>query len=92
MNQPVSIRLNDRNKANVDRFAKMTRRSRSFVINEALEAYLKDRIRYLDQLNEAVADAQSGYGHSSEQVHAWMKSWGTKNESPAPGPDITPGS
>ena len=91
MNQPVSIRLNDRNKANVDRFAKMTRRSRSFVINEALEAYLKDRIRYLDELNEAVADAQSGYGHSSEQVHAWMKSWGTKNESPAPSPDITPG-
>lgn len=92
MNQPVSIRLNDRNKANVDRFAKMTRRSRSFVINEALEAYLQDRMRYLDELNEAVADAQSGYGHSSEQIHAWMKSWGTKNESSAPSPDITPGS
>ena len=50
---------------NIDRFAK---RSRSFVVNETVAAYLKDRIRYLDELNEAVVDAQSGYGHSSEQM------------------------
>jgi len=92
MAQPVSIRLEDQNKANVDRFAKMTKRSRSFVINEAVEAYLKDRVQYLEELNEAVADAQSGYGHSSEQIHTWMKSWGTKNELPTPTPDITPNS
>lgn len=42
------------------------------------------------ELNEAVADAQSGYGHSSDQIHTWMKSWGTENELPAPEPDITP--
>jgi len=92
MAQPVSIRLENQNKANLDRFAKMTKRSRSFVINEAVEAYLKDRIHYLHELNEAVADAQSGYGHSSEQIHTWMQSWGTENEHPAPNPDITPNS
>ena len=91
MTQPISIRLDDRNKENVDHLAKMTRRSRSFIINEAVEAYLKDRIQYLDELNEAVADAQSGYGHSSEHIHAWMKSWGDEDEYPAPKkPDITP--
>ena len=61
MAQPVSVRLEDDNKKNVDRFAKMTKRSRSFVINEAIAAYLEDRIQYLDELNEAVADARSGY-------------------------------
>ena len=90
MAQPVSVRLDDQNKANVDRLAKMTKRSRSFIINEAVEAYLKDRIQYLNELNEAVADAQSNYGHSSEQIHTWMKSWGTENELPEPTPDITP--
>lgn len=90
MAHPVSVRLEDQNRENVDRFAKMTKRSRSFIINEAVEAYLKDRIQYLVELDEAVADAHSGYGHSSEQIHTWMKSWGAENEFPAPEPDITP--
>ena len=90
MAQPVSVRLEDQNRDNVDRFAKMTKRSRSFIINEAVEAYLKDRIQYLVELDEAVADAQSGYGHSSDQIHTWMKSWGTEKELSAPEPDITP--
>ena len=91
MTQPVSIQLEDQNKAYIDLFAKMTKRSRSVVINEAVSAYLKDHIQYLDQLNDAVAEAESGYGHSSEQMHAWMKSWGTENELPVPTPDMTPG-
>lgn len=90
MAQPVSVRLEDQNRDNVDRFAKMTKRSRSFIINEAVEAYLKDRIQYLVELDEAVTDAQSGYGHSSDQIHTWMKSWGTENELSAPEPDIMP--
>jgi len=92
MTQPVSIQLEDQNPAYIDLFAKMTKRSRSVAINEAVSAYLKDHIQYLDQLNDAVAEAESGYGHSSEQMHAWMKSWGTENELPVPTPDITPGS
>lgn len=72
MTQPISVRLDDQNKENVDRLAKMTKRSRSFIINEA------------------VADAQSGYGHSSEYTHTWMKSWRREYERPAPTLDITP--
>jgi len=64
MIQPVSVRLEDHNRTNVDRFAKMTKRSRSFIINEAVEAYLQDQIQHLEDLNEAVADAQSGHGHT----------------------------
>ncbi len=84
MSQPISIRLDDQNRENIDLLAKMTKRSRSFVINEAVATYLKDRIQYLEELNTAVADAQSGYGNSSEQIHAWMKSWGTENELQTP--------
>jgi predicted transcriptional regulator len=90
MAHPVSVRLEDRNKENVDRFAKMTRRSRSFIINEAVEEYLRDRVRYLTELDEAVEDAHSGYGHSSEQIHTWMESWDTDHELASPEPDILP--
>jgi len=92
MTQPVSVRLDDQNRANVDRFAKLTKRSRSFIINEAVEAYMNDRIQYLQDLEKAVTDAKSGYGHSSDQIHKWMKSWGDENELAAPEPDITPNS
>ena len=87
---PTTVRFRERTRENVTRFAKLTKRSRSFIINEAVEVYLKDRIHYLEELNEAVADAHSGFGHSSGQIHTWMKSWGTENELPAPAPDITP--
>ena len=90
MGRPISVRLADDNQDKVDRFAKMTKRSRSFIINEAVEHYMRDRVKYLEEITEAVEDAQSGYGHSSHQIHAWMKSWGTENELPSPEPDITP--
>ena len=90
MSRPISVRLADNNQDKVDRFAKMTKRSRSFVINEAVEYYMRDRAGYLEDITEAVEDAHSGYGHSSDQIHAWMKSWGTDNELDSPSPDITP--
>lgn len=92
MANPISVRLADQNQEALDKFAKITKRSRSFVINEAVEAYMQDRIQYLEELTEAVEDSKSGYGHSSTQIHAWMKSWGTKDELPAPQPDIVPNS
>jgi predicted transcriptional regulator len=87
---PVSVRLSETNRANMDRFAKLTRRSRSFIINEAMETYLRDRIAYLEEIEEALEEVHSGYGHSSGQIHAWMQSWGTENELPTPSPDIVP--
>jgi len=84
MTQPISIRLEDQNKANVDHFAKITKRSRSFIINEAVEAYMQDRIKYFNELDEAIEEVHSGAGHSSENIHKWMKSWGTKDELPPP--------
>mgnify|MGYP000002876265 CR=1 FL=1 len=90
MGNPISIRLADDNQEMVDRFAQMTKRSRSFVINEAVEQYMRDRIQHLEELTDAVADAKSGYGHSSNQIHTWMRSWGSDDEQSSPEPDIIP--
>jgi predicted transcriptional regulator len=90
MANPISVRLDGQNQQNLDRFAKMTKRSRSFIVNEAVQAYMKDRIQYLEELNEAVEDAQSGYGHSKDQIHAWMHSWGVEDEIASPTSDIAP--
>jgi len=82
--QPVSVRLENKNRKNIDHFSKITKRSRSFIINAALEDYLKDRIKYLGELDDAVSQAENGEIHTSDEIHTWMKSWGTKNELPSP--------
>jgi predicted transcriptional regulator len=83
MTQPISIRLDDKNKTNIDRLAKMTRRSRSYIINEAVESYLRDRIAYLNDLDEAISSIDTQPTEDAERVFAWMKTWGTKQEKPA---------
>lgn len=45
---PTSNRLNEKNRKNVDRFSKLTNRSRTYTINQALDAYVQDRIAYVE--------------------------------------------
>jgi predicted transcriptional regulator len=85
-----SVRLPDALRDDVDALAELTKRSRSYIVKEAVAIYMKDRTAYLRDLNEAVADAESGYGHSAEQVFDWMNTWGTEDETSAPAPDIRP--
>jgi predicted transcriptional regulator len=85
-----SVRLPDNVKTQVEELARLTKRSRSFIINEAVSTYMQDRADYIRDLNEAVKSAESGVGHSSEQIFGWMRSWGTANELPSPAPDILP--
>ncbi len=88
--QTFSVRLPDDVRKQVDELARITKRSRSFIVKEAVESYVRDRSAYVQELDEAVASTESGYGHSGEQIHNWMNSWGTENELAAPEPDIRP--
>ena len=85
-----SVRLPDSLRDDVDALAELTKRSRSYIVKEAVALYMKDRTAYLRDLNEAVADADSGFGHSGEQVFDWMKTWGTEDEASPPAPDLEP--
>ena len=48
--ETFSIRLSDALKQEVDEIARLSRRSRSFVINEAVSAYVSGRADHLRQL------------------------------------------
>lgn len=86
--ETFSVRLPDELKAEVDRLATMTKRSRSFIVKEAVAAYMHERTAYMRELDEAMQSAASGVGHSGDQIFDWMRSWGTRNELPEPKPDI----
>ncbi len=79
---PTTIRLNEQNRKNVDRFSKLTNRSRSYIINEALDAYVQDRIAYVEELDQAVASIDNEPTYEAEKVFSWMNTWGTEEEKP----------
>lgn len=85
-----SVRLPEELKSEVDRFAALTKRSRSFVIKEAVASYMEEQRAYLEALDEAIAEADKGIFVSGEAVDAWLRSWGTDNVLPTPEPDIFP--
>ncbi len=77
---PTTVRLKEQNREDIDRFSKLTKRSRSFIVNEAVELYMKNRIHYLEELNEAVASIDTEPTYPAEEVFTWMKTWGTDDE------------
>lgn len=86
--ETLSIRLPDDVKSHVDEIARIRKRSRSFIIKEAIELYVRERAEYARELDEAVKSAQSGAGHSSQQVYGWMDAWAAGDKRPIPAPDI----
>lgn len=79
---PLTVRLPEKTRADVDRFAELTKRSRSFIIKEAVEQYLQDRSAYLAELDAAVASIDAAETYDAETVFDWMKTWGTADEKP----------
>ena len=88
--QTLSVRLPDNLKKELDTLARLSKRSRSFIIREAVEAYVEDQREYLRAIDEALAEADKGVFHSSEQAFKWMRALGTEHEYPIPEPDIRP--
>lgn len=88
--ETFSVRLPDGVRNQVDEIARVSKRSRSFIIKEAVELYVRDRAKYARELDEAVKSAESGIGHSAEQVFGWMDSWAAGDKHALPSPDVYP--
>lgn len=83
----TSIRLQPDVETGLDAVTEKLQRSRNWVINEAVREYVAKRklddARWADTL-EALEDVAAGRVVSGEAVEAWLTSWGTANELPAP--------
>jgi predicted transcriptional regulator len=88
--ETFSVRLPDEVRKQIDQIARLSKRSRSYVINEAVESYVNNRAAYIRELDEAVASADQQAGYSGEAIFKWLDSWGTEHELPSPKPDVFP--
>jgi RHH-type transcriptional regulator, rel operon repressor / antitoxin RelB len=80
----VSVRIDPAIKKRLEKLAKSTGRSRSFLAAEAINEYLDLNEWQVAGIEKAVASLDRGEGVPHERVKEWVSSWGSKKERPAP--------
>jgi RHH-type rel operon transcriptional repressor/antitoxin RelB len=79
-----TVRVDPAIKKRLEKLAKSTGRSRSFLAAEALSQYLDVNEWQVAGIRKAMASLERGEGVPHDQVKAWVDSWGGKNERAAP--------
>ena len=65
---PVTGRIDKAISERLDALAKSTARSRSFLIAEAVKAYVKDQAWQIEAIKEGIEDADQGKFASDEKI------------------------
>lgn len=79
-----TVRVDSDVKKRLERLARSTGRSPSFLATEAINEYLEINEWQVAGIKRAVASLDRGEGISHDSVKDWVASWGSKNEKPAP--------
>jgi RHH-type rel operon transcriptional repressor/antitoxin RelB len=80
----VSVRIDSRVNKRLEKLAKSTGRSRSFLAAEAINEYLDLNEWQVAGIQKAVASLDRGEGVPHERVQEWVNSCKNKKERPAP--------
>ena len=79
-----TVRVDLAVKKRLEKLAKSTGRTRSFLAAEALAEYLDLNEWQVTGIKKAVASVDRGAGVPHEQVKSWVRSWGSKRERSGP--------
>jgi predicted transcriptional regulator len=79
-----TVRVGTGVKRRLERLAKSTGRSRSFLAAEAINEYLETNEWQVSGIKRAIASLDRGEGVAHDSVKDWVASWGSANEKPAP--------
>jgi len=75
-NANVTARLDSETKEKLDLLAKSTARSKSFLISEAVRAYVKEQAWQINAIKEGVAQADAGNFASNDEIRSTFEKWG----------------
>ena len=82
----VTIRVDPTLKKRLQKLAKSTARSSSFLAAEAIEEYLDVNEWQVAGIKKALASVERGDLVPHDEVKKWVASWGTAEELPRPRP------
>src|SRR5437588_13043487 len=80
-----TVRVDREAKRRLEKLARSTGRSRSFLAAEAINEYLNLNEWQVEGIKKAVSSLDETGGVPHEEVKAWVKSWGAKKERRLPG-------
>ena len=83
----TSVRMPDELMQKLNEAAEKMRRSKGWIINDAVTEYLAREERdsqMLEETREALADIKAGRVVDGAQVIEWLNSWGSPNEKSPP--------
>jgi RHH-type rel operon transcriptional repressor/antitoxin RelB len=79
-----TVRVDASAKKRLERLAKNSGRSRSFLAAEAINEYLDVNEWQVAGIRQAIASLDRGEGVPHQQVKDWITSWGSDREQPIP--------
>jgi RHH-type transcriptional regulator, rel operon repressor / antitoxin RelB len=79
-----SVRVGRSTKSRLEKLAKSTGRSRSFLAAEAISAYLDTNEWQVAGITTAVSSLDRGKGIAHARVSDWVTSWETRKERRSP--------
>jgi RHH-type transcriptional regulator, rel operon repressor / antitoxin RelB len=79
-----TVRVDSVVKKRLEKLAKSTGRSRSFLAAEAIGEFVDVNEWQIAGIKRAMQSLDRGEGIAHEQVREWVRSWGGRKERPAP--------
>ena len=74
----LSFRVDPEKARRLDALATATARPKSWLLEQALDAYLEMQAWQVAHIAKGVAELDRGEGVSHAEVSAWLKTWGRK--------------
>jgi predicted transcriptional regulator len=78
--QTVSARLDPKTAKKLEMLVKSTARSRSFLVAEAIETYVKDQAWQIGAIQEGITEADKGEFATEKEVRKIRNKWGLNED------------
>ncbi len=87
--QTFTVRVDSGVKKRLEKLAKSTGRSRSFLAAEAISEYVDVNEWQVAGIKRAIESLDRAGGIPHQEVKKWVRSWGSRRERPVPKPRKT---
>ena len=77
----ISVHTKPETSKRLDKLASLTRRSKSFLANEAIERYLKEEEAFVQSVERGRSDIAAGRTYTTEQMRKKLKTFVNKKSS-----------
>ncbi len=81
---PLSLRISEQKAREIETLAKATDRSKSWLLEQALDAYLETQSWQVARIERGLAEIDRGEAVSHEEVAEWLSGWGHDREGEPP--------